>query len=216
MTVASTSGNGGEAIANRPVRLDANLIAAEVDGGRIAENILYFARLLRASGVPVGPDKVLLATRAVIAAGIRDQRTLYWTLHAVFVSRVTEREVFNQAFVMFWRDPGYIDQMRSLMLPSLRADAAPDDKALSRRVSESLFKHADRPAPQQDDLVEIEAEGTFSDVERLQSKDFEQMSAAELARARVAIRRMALPFDEIRMRRSEPSAARGGSICAAS
>jgi uncharacterized protein with von Willebrand factor type A (vWA) domain len=62
----------------RPVRLDANLIAADVDGGRIAENILFFARLLRASGLKVGPDKVLLGTQAVIAAGIRDQRTLYW------------------------------------------------------------------------------------------------------------------------------------------
>ena len=73
--------------ANRPVRLDPNLIAADVDGGRIAENILFFARLLRASGLAVGPDKILLATEAVIAAGIRDQRTLYWTLHAVFVNR---------------------------------------------------------------------------------------------------------------------------------
>jgi uncharacterized protein len=186
---------------HRPVRLDANLIAADVDGGRIAENILFFARLLRSAGLHVGPDKVLLGTEAVIAAGIRDQRTLYWALHAVFVNRRSERDIFNQAFVMFWRDPGYINQMLSLMVPGLRAEAAPDDKALSRRLSESLFKHADRPAPQQDDQLEIDAEGTFSQNELLRGKDFEQMSAQELAVARSAIRGMTLPFEEIRTRR---------------
>lgn len=186
---------------NRPFRLDANLIAAEVDGGRIADNIMNFARLLRASGLAVGPDRVVLATQAVIAAGIRDRRTLYWVLHASFVGRRSEREIFNQAFVMFWRDPGFVNQMLSLMLPGLRAEAAPDDKALSRRVSESLFKHADRPRPSADERIEIDAAGTFSTVERLQSKDFEQMSAAELAAARAALRRMTLPFEEIRTRR---------------
>jgi len=194
---------------NRPIRLDANLIAAEVDGGRIAENILLFARLLRASGLNVGPDRVLLGTQAVIAAGIRDRRTLYWALHSVFVTRRSEREIFNQAFVMFWRDPGYINQMLSLMVPGLRADQAPDDKALSRRLSESLFKHPDRPAPQQEDQLEIEAEGTFSDNEILQTKDFEQMSAEELVQARAAIRRMTLPFEEIRTRRFVASRGRG-------
>ena len=157
------------------------------------------------AGNPQTPDKVLLGTEAVIAAGIRDQRTLYWTLHAVFVNRRSEREIFNQAFVMFWRDPGFINQMLSLMVPGLRAEQAPDDKALSRRLSESLFKHADRPAPQKDDQLEIDAEGTFSQSELLASKDFEQMSAEELARARHAIRRMTLPFEEIRTRRFVPS-----------
>ena len=194
---------------SRPVRLDANLIAADVDGGRIAENILLFARLLRASGLNVGPDKVLLGVQAVIEAGIRDQRTLYWALHAVFVNRRSEREIFNQAFVMFWRDPGFINQMLSLMVPGLRAGEAPDDKALSRRVSESLFKHADRPAPQDEDQIEIDAEGTFSQAEILQAKDFEQMSAEELVRARAAIRRMSLPFEEIRTRRFVASRDRG-------
>ncbi|MEQ1613903.1 MAG: VWA domain-containing protein [Hyphomicrobiaceae bacterium] len=196
---------------SRPVRLDANLIAADVDGGRIAENILFFARLLRASGLNVGPDKVLLGTEAVIAAGIRDQRTLYWALHAVFVNRRSEREIFSQAFVMFWRDPGYINQMLSLMVPGLRSGEAPDDKALSRRVSESLFKHADRPAPQDEDRLEIDAEGTFSESEVLQAKDFEQMSAEELVRARAALRRMSLAFEQIRTRRFK-SSPRGGRI----
>ncbi len=114
--------------------LDANLIASEVDGGRIAENILAFARLLRQAGLNVGPGKVVLATEAVLAAGIESPKTLYWTLHSVFVNRRAEHDLFNQAFVMFWKDPGFLEQMLSLMLPGLKNAKAADDKALSRRM----------------------------------------------------------------------------------
>jgi uncharacterized protein len=188
-----------------PPRLAANIVAAEVDGGRIAENILMFARLLRAAGLPVGPQKVVLATQAVMAAGLESQKVLYWTLHSVFVNRRSERDIFNQAFVMFWRDPGYLQQMLSLMLPSLKSGGADDDKALSRRLSESLFKNSAANAPRAADEIEIDATETFSGEEVLREKDFEQMSAAELARAKRVLEQLRLPFELVRTRRFTPS-----------
>jgi len=182
-----------------------NIVTSRVDGGRIAENILNFARLLRAAGLAVGPQKTVLATEAVMAAGLSSPRTLYWTLHSVFVNRRSEREIFNQAFVMFWKDPGFLEQMMSLMVPNLRSDAKADDKELSRRMEESLFKGKENQVPREEDKLEIEAEGTFSDRELLQSKDFEQMSADELRRARKVIERLHLPFEEVRTRRFEPA-----------
>ena len=41
-----------------------------VESGRLAENIVYFARALRAAGIPVGPGSVLDALEAVQAAGV--------------------------------------------------------------------------------------------------------------------------------------------------
>ena len=38
--------------------------------GRLADNILYFARALRAAGLPVGPGAVLDAIDAVEAARV--------------------------------------------------------------------------------------------------------------------------------------------------
>ena len=38
--------------------------------GRLAENIVHFARALRAAGIPVGPGSVLDALAAVEAAGV--------------------------------------------------------------------------------------------------------------------------------------------------
>ena len=44
-----------------------------VPEGRIAENIMYFARLLRAAGLAVGPGKVLDAISGVKIIGIGAQ-----------------------------------------------------------------------------------------------------------------------------------------------
>jgi uncharacterized protein len=185
-----------------------NLVASRVDGGRIGENIVQFVRLLRAAGLPVGPEKTVRATEAVLAAGLDNPKTLYWALHAVLVNKRSEREIFNQAFVMFWRDPGYLEQMLSLMLPQMRPDQPQEqtDSALSRRMSESLFKNRQDKAPQEPDKLELEAHETWSSSEILRSKDFEQMGADELKAARKAIEKLHLPLDEIRTRRFEPSA----------
>ena len=85
--------------------------------GRLAENILYFARALRAAGIPVGPGAVLDALEAVQAAGVGTRDDFYWTLHAVFVKRHEHSVLFDQAFRIFFRRRGYIDQLLAMMLP---------------------------------------------------------------------------------------------------
>lgn len=185
-----------------------NLVASQVDGGRIAENIAQFVRLLRAAGLPVGPEKTIRATEAVLAAGLDDPKILYWALHAVLVNRRSEREIFNQAFLTFWRDPGYLEQMLSVMLPQLRTDQGQEqtDSALSRRMSESLFKNRQDKAPSEPDRLDLEAHETWSGSEVLRTKDFEQMGADELRAVRRAIAQLALPLEHIRTRRFEPAA----------
>jgi uncharacterized protein with von Willebrand factor type A (vWA) domain len=192
--------------------LGANIVASEVDGGRIADNIVQFARLLRASGLPVGPQKTVLAVRAVMAAGLSDPKVLYWTLHAVFVNRRAEREIFNQAFVLFWRDPDYIKKMLSLVVPQYKPP--PDkaqDKALARRLAEAMVSGHLPEFSRESDEIEFTAEATFSDREAFHAKDFEEMSAAELARARAEISRLTLPFEEMRTRRAAP-VRQGGAL----
>ncbi|MFP3920263.1 MAG: vWA domain-containing protein [Dichotomicrobium sp.] len=201
MTTAASGNSGAD--------IRANIVAAEIDGGRIADNIVMFARLLRAAGLPAGPDKTALATEAVLAVGIDDPKRFYWTLHAVFVSRRVEHDIFNQAFVMFWRDPGFLDQLMSLMLPTARSGQAPDDKALSRRMAEALFASRGEEAPRHEEQVDLRATGSWSDRTRFQDKDFEQMSAAELRETRRQIAALALPFERLRSRRFAPVSAHG-------
>ncbi len=188
-----------------------NLIAAEVDGGRIAENILQFARLLRSAGLPIGSDRVILATRATLAAGIESPSILYWTLHTSLVSKPEHHEIFDQAFYLFWKDPGFLQQMLSVMVPSLREDNAPKTPELARRLREPLMSNRPKLEIAQEEHIEIDMSGTASAEEQLKAKDFEQMSAEEQARARAAIQRMSLLMEEVPTRRFVASRS-GGRI----
>src|ERR1700749_4167858 len=91
--------------------------------GRLAENIVYFARALRAAGIPVGPGAVLDALAAVEAAGVGTRDDFYWTLHAVFVKRHEHSMLFDQAFRIFFRKRGYLEKLIASMLPETKPAA---------------------------------------------------------------------------------------------
>jgi uncharacterized protein with von Willebrand factor type A (vWA) domain len=167
--------------------------------GRLAENIVYFARALRAAGIPVGPGAVLDALAAVQAAGVGTRDDFYWTLHAVFVKRHEHSILFDQAFRIFFRRRGYVDQLLAMMLP--QAPAAPQaPQAGATRVHEALFAGLDDKLKQERE-IELDARMTVSDREVLQHKDFAQMTTAEIAAAKDAIKRLVLPLAEVRTRR---------------
>jgi uncharacterized protein with von Willebrand factor type A (vWA) domain len=181
----------------------------QIDGGRLSANIMHFARCLRVAGMPIGPGKVLQALEAVEAVGIGNRRDFYWTLHAVFVNRRDQRELFDQAFHVFWRNPDILKRMMALLLPSLKADLKQEGPELSRRLAEALQPNKPKPGEgegeQQDQEIEIDAALTWSDRELIQSMDFEKMSAAEVAMAKSVIKRMSLPIMTVPTRRFELS-----------
>ncbi len=171
--------------------------------GRLAENIVYFARALRAAGIPVGPGAVLDALAAVQAAGVGERADFYWTLHAVFVKKHEHSILFDQAFRIFFRKRGYLEQMMAMMMP--QAPGAPQPpQAGSARVQEALFEGLKDKLREEEREIEIDQRLTVSDREVLQKKDFAQMSAAEIARAKDAISRMVLSLDEVKTRRLAP------------
>ena len=111
----------------------------EASAGRLSENILHFARVLRRAGLRVGPRQVLDAVEAVEAAGIGTREDFYWTLHATLVKRHDEDQIFRQAFHVFWRNPKLLDKMMSLMLPEIETPPGTTGEETSRRLAEALF-----------------------------------------------------------------------------
>ncbi|MBO0752052.1 MAG: VWA domain-containing protein, partial [Bradyrhizobiaceae bacterium] len=178
---------------------DAN---GDSSAGRLAENILYFARALRAAGLPVGPGAVLDALSAVEAAGLGEKQDFYWTLHAVFVKRHEHSILFDQAFRLFFRKRAYLEKMMAAMLPAAPGAVA-EPVPGAARVAEALFESLKKKP---DEVRDIEADRHFtvSDREVLQGQDFAQMSAAEIARAKEAIRHMVLALEAVRVRRLGP------------
>jgi uncharacterized protein with von Willebrand factor type A (vWA) domain len=168
--------------------------------GHLADNILYFARALRAAGMPVGPGAVLDALEAVNVARVGDRDDFYWTLHAVFVKRHEHSILFDQAFRIFFRRRGYIEKLIASMLPETSSPANKPPPPGAQRIQEALFSGTnERGKPKEE--VEVDASLTFSDREVLRTKDFAQMTSAEITAAKEAIARLALPLDRVHTRR---------------
>lgn len=175
--------------------------------GRLVENLMHFARTLRAAGLPVGPGRVLDAIRAVEAIGIGNRDDFYWALHASFVNRRDQHELFDQAFHIFWRNPKLLERMMAMLLPQMRVPAQDQDRVeMSRRLAEALGNkdsggEGDESA---EEKIEFDAALTYSDRELLQSMDFDKMSAEELAKAKRLIAAMRLPIMDVATRRYRP------------
>jgi hypothetical protein len=170
--------------------------------GRLAENIIYFARALRAAGIPVGPGAVLDALAAIKVAGVGSREDFYWTLHAVFVKRREHSILFDQAFRIFFRRRGYIDQLTAMMLPQVATTPQPPE-AGATRIHEALFSGVEDKLKKEQE-IELDTRMTVSDREVLQKKDFAQMSNAEIAAAKAAMKRLVMPLAEVRTRRLKP------------
>ncbi|HVT50014.1 MAG TPA: VWA domain-containing protein [Dongiaceae bacterium] len=173
---------------------------------RLAQNIMLFARTLRAAGLPIGPGKVIDAVEAVKAAGIGSRDDFYWTLHAVFVQRREQREIFDQAFHIFWKNPQFLQRMMSMLLPQLRIGAEDEDREeIATRLAEALqgerAAEAFSEMPSDEEEVTVDAALTFSDRELLQTMDFDKMTIAEMAAAKKAIANLRLPIMEVPTRR---------------
>jgi hypothetical protein len=167
--------------------------------GMMADNVVGFARALRAAGLPVGPGAVIDALQALQLIEIGNRAELFATLQAIFVKRHEHMLIFAHAFALFFRaEEEWKHMLDSIPLPD---HAKKKPKPASRRVQEALAQPTMAPdtSPQ-----EQEVRLSVSDKEILQKKDFAQMSAAEIAQVTRAIAQMQLPQAELRTRRHAP------------
>ncbi|HEX7718781.1 MAG TPA: VWA domain-containing protein [Woeseiaceae bacterium] len=155
--------------------------------GRLADNILLFCRTLRSAGIPLGPGQVVDALRAAEAVGLQRRDDLYHALRSVLVRDPGQFTLFHQGFCLYFRDPRLLERAMALLLPSIEAphNAAPSATML-RRLLEALQDPAVKESA--DDRPEIDRSHSWSDLDVLRKKDFEQMTLAELAAARQLIR----------------------------
>jgi hypothetical protein len=173
-------------------------------GGRLYQNIMYFARCLRSAGMPIGPGAVLNALQAIQAVGIEDRRDFYWTLHAVFVTKHDQEQIFDQAFHIFWRNPQLLEKMMSLMLPGFAPQDPEKGEEMNRRLAEALQGDSEKDAKEGETEIELDSTMTYSAQEALRDMDFEKMSNEEVNQAKKALERMALPLADLKTRRFAP------------
>jgi uncharacterized protein with von Willebrand factor type A (vWA) domain len=172
--------------------------------GKLPANIMHFARLLRRAGLPVGPSDMLAAQAAVQLVDLGSRAQVRTALRATMVHRHEHADLFDQAFLRFWRDPTGAKTAEAMELLAGGKEKPPEKAPPgSRRLAEAMQPDR-KPPPEAKAEERVEAILTVSERERLQTMDFEAMSADEISRAKAEIRKLALPLDLRRTRRRRP------------
>jgi len=176
--------------------------------GRLADNVMHFARVLREAGVPVGTDRIQLALQALSIAGLQRRDDFHDVLLTCLIDRGEHRTLFDQAFELFWRDPDIAGRMMAMLLPRVEAQAgllAPPQQ--NRRLAAALYPQAPQPPRPRDEPErrQFEAALTFSDREQLRRTDFDTMTTDEWHRAKQLLQRMRPFFEPLPTRRFQRS-----------
>jgi uncharacterized protein with von Willebrand factor type A (vWA) domain len=176
--------------------------------GMLGQNIMHFARLLRRTGLPVGPAETIAATQALTHIDLADRRSFHAALRGIMVHRHEHQAMFDQAFSLFWRNPDAGKFAAALaamdgMRPPQEERAAPG----ARRLADAMASSRERPPPPDQTPQDVDSTLTFSGREKLAELDFEAMTAAEINQTKLEIKALRLPLDLRRTRRFRPDAA---------
>ena len=182
-------------------------------GEKLSDNVLYFARVLRSAGIPIGSGRILEAIEAINKIGLADKSIFYWALHSVFVHKNEHREIFDQTFKIFWKNPRLLEKMMQLALPRLNTGTPEtSDADINRRVQEAFntdnISEDNYVDASTEDELEFDAVMTYSESELLQGMDFEQMSSDEINKAKKVIAQMNLSIPQVKSRRFKSSSLR--------
>ena len=181
-------------------------MTAAIPGGTLAANVMHFARLLRRAGLPVGPAEVIAAGQALDLIDLGDKAQAKAALRSLMVHRHEHQEVFDQAFSLFWRDPTAAQQAAALSLLDNKPPKEQRPSPGARRVAEALVPKREKRPSGEGPPPQLDAVLSVSEREQLQTMDFEQMSAEQVANAKAEIRRLRLPLDAKQTRRWRPDA----------
>jgi hypothetical protein len=168
-------------------------------------NIVAFARVLRRAGLPLGTGQIVSAGEAVRATGLTSRTDLRAALFATLITNKNQSVLFDQAFDAFWHADAEVSAQLAALLPQTLLSPVSKPPPGARRLSEAL-NTATRSA--EDGAVELwaDARGSANEIEALQSKDFAQMTVAELALAKRALAAMDWRVKPRPSRRVAPSA----------
>ena len=160
--------------------------------GHLAENVLHFGRVLRRAGLPVGTDRVLTALQALQVAGLASRADFQAVLAACLVDRAEHRELFDQAFALFWRAPEFAGGGPAALAPPARnpAPSVPENQRLAAALRPNPSA-PDRGEPDTDERW-IETSTSWTQREVLRQADFDTMTPEEWRAARQLLVRLNL------------------------
>lgn len=172
----------------------------DVRRGKLSANITAFGRALRRAGVTVDSSRIALATEAVQEVGVANKADVSAALEAVLVSREEDRGVFRELFGLFFRDPELGRKLLQQLSPDSPGHAEPPPERPRVRQALQPARVPKAADPEQD--TDLDAAMTSSQLIRLKTADFNQLTASEYQLVERLVRDIPLPLPCIPSRRT--------------
>ena len=181
--------------------------AVSTASGDLAEISARFGAALRLAGLPVGPGRCERFASAVTVARPRTQRALYLCALATLVSSKDHALILQAVFNQVFSDLDDLADKRGRQAPGLPDPRAGSTEDLLARAATAAKRHAsvgqdasrsdaDPGDDAEDSGREVEDRYLGTSAERLASKDFAELSDAELVSVVTLMRRLTLSVPE--------------------
>ena len=173
--------------------------------GKMADNIVGFARTLRRAGFPMDSERISVALESSLLIGLEDKQDFRAALEATMVCRQQDLEVFEQLFDAYFRNPELTQQLLAQMLPkTTEAAPSPKRRARTQEALAAITANNSR-AKVEEDSVDFDAAMTASTQVRLRHADFESLSASEFKLVQRLACEIPLPWPRVPARRTQRS-----------
>ena len=173
--------------------------------GKMADNIVGFARTLRRAGCPMDSERISVALESALLIGLDDKQDFRAALEATMVCRQQDREVFDQLFDAYFRNPELTQQLLAQMLPkTTEAAPSPKRRARTQEALAAITANNSR-AKVEEDSIDFDAAMTASAQVRLRHADFESLSASEFKLVQRLACEIPLPWPRVPARRTQRS-----------
>ena len=171
--------------------------------GKMLENLGEFTRALRGAGLNVSLSDTVHACNVMELLPIGERQALKDGLRATMTRCPEEYDVFDQTFDIFFKNH---DLFERLMAPLMPVSKTEDDKkpAPLQRVQQAFGRQNNTQTLQEEEW-EFDRSSTASSLERLQHKDFEQMTSDEYRDAIKTIHRLIQKLPKLPTRRVQPA-----------
>jgi uncharacterized protein len=173
--------------------------------GKMADNIVGFARTLRRAGFPMDSERISVALESALLIGLDDKQDFRAALEATMVCRQQDLEVFEQLFDAYFRNPELTQQLLAQMLPkTTEAAPSPKRRARTQEALAAITSNNVRTSVEEDS-IDFDAAMTASAQVRLRHADFESLSASEFKLVQRLACEIPLPWPRIPARRTQRS-----------
>lgn len=180
-------------------------LLGDARAGKLADNVVGFARTLRRAGLPIDPSRIVLAQQALMQISLREKNDVEAALECIFLKTETDRPLFREIFKAYFKDPEIANKLLAQLLPQSQGKA--QNRQQRARVFEALAPQNRRDPLREsgETKVQFDATLTSSHQEKLRNADFNQLSTAEFLLVEQLVQRLRLKLPEYASRNTRLS-----------